>query len=595
MLFAIIFPLLVSAQKKDAFSLKVELADRDSTFLIDEEIKFQTIHNSAASVEKELQKLKMQLTYRSYMTASVDSLVNDSLDYVAYIDVGESFKWAELRRGNAEENILDKIGFREQFYQKKPFYYQEVGKLIESIQEYCENNGFPFATVGLDSVQISADNRISAQLNVRKNNFITFKEIKLVGDDVKISKRYLQNYLGIQPDEPYSLKKIKDIPRLIRELPFLKETKSPILSFRGSEATVNLFLAKKKASKFDFLVGVLPRNESTGNRLLITIDGMFSTQNLLGAGEKFFVEFRQVQAGTQRMDLEVSWPYIIDLFGAEADFSLYKRDSTYLDIEYDVGISYSFSARHSLTAFWHNRNTFLLEVDKDRIRQTKKLPENLDTRFTDFGLRHHIEDLDYRFNPRKGWSITTRASAGFKSIQTNNEIKNLLDPLDPTFDFASLYDDLDARSIQYQIGVDAWGFLPFYPKQRGVLAIHNQTGGLLSPNPVFLNEQFRIGGSKILRGFDEESVPTSLYSIFSLEYRFIIGRNSYIYLFGDYGFSQSNSPSGKTNDTPLGFGAGFTFETGAGIFGISGAYGKQFNNPIDFRAAKIHFGYLSYF
>ncbi len=590
-----IFPLLVSSQEVGAYILQVKLTDKDSTFLAKEEIEFLPVHDSPASVEKELQKLKMQLTYRSYMTASVDSLANDSLKYMAYINVGKSFKWAELRRGNAEENILDKIGFREQFYQKKPFYYQEVGKLIESIQEYCENNGFPFAVVGLDSVQISEDNRISAQLNVRKNNFITFKDIKLVGDDVKISKRYLQNYLGIRPGEPYSLKKIKDVPRLIRELPFLSETKSPVLSFRGSEATVNLFLAKKKASKFDFLVGVLPRNEATGSRVLITIDGMFSTQNLLGAGERFFVEFRQVQAGTQRMNLEVAWPYIIDLFGAEVDFALYKRDSTYLDIEYDLGISYSFNARHSLTAFWHNRNTFLLEVDKDRVRQTKQLPENLDTRFNNFGLKHHIEDLDYRFNPRKGWSVSTRASAGFKNVQTNNEIKNLVDPLDPTFEFASLYDELNTRSIQYQIGVDAWGFLPFYPKKRGVLAVHNQTGGLLSPNPVFLNEQFRIGGTKTLRGFDEESVPASLYSIFSLEYRIIIGQNSYIYLFGDYGFTQSDSPSGKTNDTPLGFGAGLTFETGVGIFGISYAYGRQFSNPIDFRAAKIHFGYLSYF
>jgi hypothetical protein len=48
-------------------------------------------------------------------------------------------------------------------------------------------------------------------------------------------------------------------------------------------------------------------------------------------------------------------------------------------------------------------------------------------------------------------------------------------------------------------------------------------------------------------------------------------------------------------DKPYGFGAGFNFESAAGIFSIYYAIGKEFNNPIDFNKAKVHFGYVNYF
>ena len=40
---------------------------------------------------------------------------------------------------------------------------------------------------------------------------------------------------------------------------------------------------------------------------------------------------------------------------------------------------------------------------------------------------------------------------------------------------------------------------------------------------------------------------------------------------------------------------GFDFETKAGIFSLSYALGKQFDNPFEINTAKIHFGYISRF
>ncbi len=583
-------------QTHTRISLELRLTDKDSSFLSEHGLTSSQIYNSKEDITQELANIRKSLAHQAYITNTIDSLIENDSTTIAFLTVGEAYKWATLEKGNVDEIFLNRIGFKERLFSNKPFYYTELIDLLDKLQVYAENNGYPFAIASLDSIQFVDRNSISATLSLEKNQIISYEGVEIVGEGVKISKRYLESYLGIEEGDLYSLEKIKEIPNRIRELPFLKEVQPLKVTFRGSRATIHLFLEKRKASKFDFLVGVLPRNEVTKSRLLITLDGMFSTQNLLGGGEKIFLEFRQPRPSTQKLDLELGYPYIFGLpFGVDFDFSLYKRDSTFIDVEYDGGFSYLFGAQHYIKAFGHSKRSILLEVDTTRVLNTRSLPENLDTKFTDFGLEYHISQLDYKFNPRKGWALTTRAAAGFRSVEINSNISNLIDSDEPSFDFASLYDTLDTRTFQYQLDTKIEYFIPFYPTQRGVFKLSNQTSAMISPQPVFLNEQYRIGGTKVIRGFDEEGIVASLYSIFTLEYRFLLSRNSYLSIFGDYGYTESKLPTGKITDTPLGFGLGMTFDTKVGVFGINYAYGKQMDNPINFRAAKIHFGYINYF
>ena len=66
-------------------------------------------------------------------------------------------------------------------------------------------------------------------------------------------------------------------------------------------------------------------------------------------------------------------------------------------------------------------------------------------------------------------------------------------------------------------------------------------------------------------------------------------------MFFDWAYVEQRLKDSFNNDFPFGFGAGLNFETKAGIFGLSYALGKQNNNPIDFKSAKIHFGYVNIF
>ncbi|MEK7257154.1 MAG: BamA/TamA family outer membrane protein, partial [Bacteroidota bacterium] len=426
--------------------------------------------------------------------------------------------------------------------------------------------------------------KIEAAIFLEKGKLFFFDTLALTGD-VKISKAYLRNYLGIKPGEPYSRRKVLKIRDRLRELPFLQEKSNATITFQNDRATVGLNLAKKKASRFDFLLGVLPDNRRTGNKVLLTGTFNAEMQNQFGLGERIFAAFERLRPQTQKLELAFAYPYLLDLpFGVEAKFNQFKRDSTYSDVAGEFGVQYLFEGGNYLKAFWNVTASNLLEIDTNAIRQGR-FPDQLDVKNTAFGLEGNWQRLDYRFNPRRGWNLLLRASAGVRKIQQNQAILNVAE---------NFYDTLQARSFRFQVGATVEKYLPLM--QRSALKTAIRSGAIFSEKPVYQNEQYRLGGNRLLRGFDEESVFATLFSVFTAEYRLLVGQNSYFYLFSDYGYVEDRR-FGKTArfDRLLGFGAGITFETSAGVFGISVATGGKAGEAVSLRNPKIHFGYVSYF
>jgi hemolysin activation/secretion protein len=115
-------------------------------------------------------------------------------------------------------------------------------------------------------------------------------------------------------------------------------------------------------------------------------------------------------------------------------------------------------------------------------------------------------------------------------------------------------------------------------------------------DPVYFeNELYRFGGAKTLRGFDESIFFASIYSIQNIEIKYLFEKNSAFYVFWNGAYYYQDITQNITEDFPWGFGIGLDFDTKAGIFSLSYALGKQFDNPFEIQSAKIHFGYISRF
>jgi hemolysin activation/secretion protein len=183
-------------------------------------------------------------------------------------------------------------------------------------------------------------------------------------------------------------------------------------------------------------------------------------------------------------------------------------------------------------------------------------------------------------NPRKGYRILTRVGAGNRVITKNQALNQ------------EVYEGLKLKSIQFTGFIDADFFIPI--RSRSVI-----TPGILAAaiggQSLFENELYRIGGNNTLRGFNEESIFASAYSIVNMEYRYLLEENSFLFLFANVAYYENKAVNRNVADRPYGFGAGMSFETKAGIFSISYALGSQFGNPIETRTAKVHFGLTSLF
>jgi hypothetical protein len=524
---------------------------------------------------KEINSICFSLINEGYITANLDSLQHDSLNYKAYISIGEKFTWVNLSYHKKHEDVITKLGYNEHFFSRRPFKYNELAQLMEKLISYYENNGYPFALAKLDSVQIDSQ-KISAHLVIEKNIFITLDSLILEGNG-NINEKFLNRYLNIKNGMPYNEASFQSISKKINQLPFLFETKPAILKLTNKQNKLFLFLDKKNASQFDGIVGILPDEKG---KTIFTGDVKIKLVNaILKNGETFDINWRRLQTETQDLKARVIYPYLFGLpIGVDYNIKLYKKDTTFIDVGNTLGFNYYYNGLNYIKTFYKQRNANLISTNG--LIALTVLPEYADITTKSYGLGFFYEKLDYKFNPKKGISINTQGSIGSRIIKKNPKLND------------AAYTNVDLNSSQYQIEGDVMGFIKLH--KNNILKLGAQYATLFG-NTIYKNELYRIGGLRTLRGFDEESIYASTYFIPTIEYRFLFEKNSNLFVFIEGAWYENKSNNLQIKDTPISLGAGINFDTKAGIFNLGYALGNQFGNGFDLRTGKIHAGLTALF
>jgi hypothetical protein len=580
----------VFAQKK--FFLKVKNNENKMVQKSD----FESFYLDSIVLKNTLVDWQKKQFEKGFLLSNVDKIERKDSTFEVSLFIGERYEWARLSGGNIPNNELEKIGFRERLFSRNALSIKELSFWFEKILTYEENNGFPFSNLRLDSVIINEQGKISARLNLNRGKKILFGEIELDDDSTQMSMTYLQHYLDIFPEQVFDKSKFSNIRNRLRELSFLSLENEPYITFEGNKAIVHLFLKKKPASRFDALLGVLPETDALSGKQKFVLTGTLNLdiQNALNRGERILVDFQRFKASEQQLKVLANYPFIANLpVGADANLDIFRRDTFFTNIEYSLGGRYILGGNNYLKVFWQTNQHNLGGIDTSRLKISKKLPDVLDIDISAYGLEWSQQRLDYRFNPRKGWFFSLKTDVGTRKIKKNDRITKLQYSKEPTFDYGTLYDTLRLSSLRFQGSLQTEFYFPI--KERSTIKLLLRSDGIFSQVPVFQNEQIRFGGNRLMRGFDENSIFATRFLFNSLEYRLLIGQNSFFNVFGDFAYVENVTKNVQKYDKLLGFGAGMTFETRAGIFSLNYALGKANKNPLDFRAGKIHFGYLSLF
>ncbi len=531
--------------------------------------------NSLIGLKQEINNALHQLHEKAYLTASTDSIIIDSNYYNVYLHLGKAYKWSYLKNKNIDEEILSKIGFRDKVYNNKPFNQRQLKAFYNKVISFYENNGYPFASICLDSVAIN-NHKLCALVKINKAQLCKIDSVIIKGD-ATISDQYIKNYINIKDGSIYNEQLVRKISTRIKELPFVSEQQKFKVVFTDKFSKIFLYLKKKQASKFNGILGILSDNKT--GKIRLTGDLKLNLINSFSKGEEINFNWRSIQEKTQDLNFKLVYPFIFNSpLGIDYNFKLYKKDTTYIDVYNTIGIRYILKGNNYFKLFFNNQSSSLLT--QSRFTTLTVLPSFADISSQLYGLEMYNSRLDYILNPRKGYYLKINGSLGNKTIRENPKIDK------------QLYANLDLKSTIYNFNLNTAYYLPI--KKRSVLKFESKNGYTSNKN-LFNNELYRIGGLLTLRGFDEESIFASLYSIETFEYRFILEQNSYLFAFIDGAYYESKEKDKFLADRPVGFGVGMSFETNAGIFSISYAIGKQFNNPILFRAAKVHFGFVNFF
>ena len=580
----------IFCQKK--YTVNYFIQSKDSSYKL-QQPALKTSFEGKAFANIYLDELPRTLLSKGFPAASIDSIEYDSTYANVILYLGEQYKWVQIFTDSVDAKVLDATGWSSKQFNNKQIDFKRLQQQEERIVNFYENNGYPFAAVSLDKVEITND-MIKGNLVVNKGPLYHIDSIRVFGK-AKIKNLFLQHYLDIANNSIYNDQKLKKISVRIQQLTYLQELQTSDVTMLGSGSVLNLYLQPKRSSEINILVGFLPANATTGKTQL-TGDVHLNLKNSLGQGETILVNWQQLQPQSPKLNLGFTHPYIFNsLFGIDIAFDLLKRDSSYLQLNAVIGLQYILSVNQTGKIFYQNERSYLLSggVDTNNILITKMLPPNIDVGSGNFGINYNFINTNYRLNPRKGNEVDITATAGIKKITKNNNIINLKDPSDPGFDYNSLYDSIKLKSYRLRLEATGAHYIPI--GKRGTLKTAASVGWYQSPQ-IFQNELFRIGGYKLLRGFDEESIYANQYAVFTAEYRYLVGINSYFFGFSDAAATQTKFADTKFNNNFISGGIGLAFETKFGLLNLSYAIGKRDDVKFDIRnASKIHFGYINYF
>jgi outer membrane protein assembly factor BamA len=277
--------------------------------------------------------------------------------------------------------------------------------------------------------------------------------------------------------------------------------------------------------------------------------------------------------------MRFAMPYLFSSpMGMDASFDLLKQDTSFLTRSFKLAAPYAFSPNLSIRAFYKSKSSTLISTQKYQLDTTLR-PPVLDGKDQTYGIGFSFENLDDRFSPTKGFRFRADGGLGRKKVVINPRLAE------------SVYDGVQRSLPKKETDLR----LEYYRKytKRMVLMLANSTYWL-DQKQYFRNDEQQIGGSRTLRGFNENQFFASFYTAFTIENRFLLEERSYLFVFSDIAYLEDKAGPVKVL-RPWGLGLGLTYETKAGMLSLTYAAGQVAGAPFSPSRGKIHIGLVNQF
>lgn len=551
LLFVFLALLLLLPQTGVGQSLKLKIAGTDGpqNKSIDS-VGYQNSFKDFSELEKEKNAFSQHLINIGYIHLVEINFENigDSV-FVSHLDLGMRFRQLKIyyNKGLLNQSLLRQYSknVTDAFF---VIPIENSENVLTSISQYYEAAGYSFARVQLENIEVKG-NVAQATLNAEINEQRTIDKIIVKGYD-NFPQNFIRYYAGLKTGKKVSKDEIIRKSEQLRSLPFVAQTKPPEILFAADSTVVYLYLQKAKSSSFDGFLGFSNDADNGDLTLNGTID--FRLNNTLNRGETFNLFWKDDGNDQTRFMVDVEIPYLFNApFGAKLSLSLFRQDSTYVNVDRKFNLTYQLNERFRVGAgIKQYESNNLRDIAINSVR-------DLDATFFNIDAGYEIPQADNIFFPKK-LSLVANAEFGNRNSESEKTSQQ-------RFGFRGLY----------QIHLNG----------RNKILFKNTSEILLSPN-YFENETFRFGGINSIRGFGENILAATTYSVINTEYQYLASNTLYLHTLTDFAYLENDVTQLRDNLISFGFGLGLL--TRAGILRLNYAIGKSKNSQFNFSESKVH-------
>src|SRR3954470_24715073 len=199
--------LCIQVQGQKEYKLIIKPVEGEQN--VSSDLQFPSAFPTKAKCLAYIKQLPQLLMIKGYISASVDSVLEDSSSVQLLLFTGKKYMWDSLHIREKDWPLLNQLSYNHSSFNNKPFNQQKVNTIYKELLNYFSNNGHPFAKIYLDSVVLN-NGLISATLNIDEGTLYSIDTIMLNGN-IKISKNFITRYLDINEHSVYRQNKLDKI------------------------------------------------------------------------------------------------------------------------------------------------------------------------------------------------------------------------------------------------------------------------------------------------------------------------------------------------------------------------------------------------
>ena len=514
-------------------------------------LRMNTSFKDFAVLKKEADTVYLKLQRMGYIDSELLQLQkeNDS-SYTADFFLGKKYGELTVFYSRVDFNKKELKGVASEItdeYFVLPF--ETIPISLRKLTTIRNQKGNAFARLHLTEFEKDDDNKLSATLIVDNGNIRTIDSIAIKGYE-KFPRSFLKYYAGIKKGKLFNQKKLVAQSENLNSLGFVSAIKPPEALFRKDSTTVYFYLEKQNNNLFDGILGFATDEET--QKLVFNGYLNLELNNNLNYGEQLLLNYKADGKEQVNFRAKVTLPYLLKTpFGLSGELKIFKRDSTFITTEQQLRTTYQINPKSTTYIGYKGYDSSnLLDI---AVAGTP------------------VEDFKSKF-----------FIAGASYIKPQNK------KLFPIKTLISLDGGVGVRekegSSDDQVRIETLLNNIFNLNYKNSIFVQNITSVLFS-DTYLVNELFRFGGINSIRGFNENSIDASLFSV--------INEGVYAHSIIDVGYFENETLSLKQNLYSFGFGLGLN--TRAGLFKFNIANGNTENQDFSFSNTKIHISISSKF